>query len=217
MILNEASPPSSIKRMYELGVLKTIHPDIIIDKDRMKTLNEVNRILNSLHNIIKYKNISKWLIYFLTITGNLTPEEVIKTAKKLKFTSEIIQKITFQKNREINLGLPMKIFPSEIYKELSDMSIEFIIYLMAQTRNMCVRERIINYLTRWKYVKPCVNGDDIIKMGYKPGPYFKEILIQARDATLDGKVSNREESLEYIKQLLDVRNEVNKMVKDGNG
>ena len=34
--------------------------------------------------------------------------------------------------------------------------------------------------------RPLVNGDDLIEMGYRPGPRFKEILRAAEDAQLEG-------------------------------
>ncbi|MBI4641411.1 MAG: CCA tRNA nucleotidyltransferase [Candidatus Tectomicrobia bacterium] len=46
-------------------------------------------------------------------------------------------------------------------------------------------------------IKPqkLISGDDLIEMGFIPGPFFKKILTYVEDAQLDGKVSTREEAL----------------------
>ncbi len=62
-----------------------------------------------------------------------------------------------------------------------------------------------NYLNRFKgFVKapespPYVNGDDLIAMGYSPGPLFTQILRAVEDRQLDKILRSREEALEYIR------------------
>ena len=47
--------------------------------------------------------------------------------------------------------------------------------------------------------KPLVNGDDLIEMGYPPGPRFKEILQAVETAQLEGQLGSREAALEFVK------------------
>jgi poly(A) polymerase len=47
---------------------------------------------------------------------------------------------------------------------------------------------------------PLVNGEDLIKMGYEPGPVYKEILRSVEDLQLEGRIRTREEALAYVKQ-----------------
>jgi poly(A) polymerase len=47
--------------------------------------------------------------------------------------------------------------------------------------------------------EPFVNGDDLINLGYSPGPRFKEILAAVEDAQLEGKIHSREEAVELVK------------------
>ena len=39
-----------------------------------------------------------------------------------------------------------------------------------------------------------LGGDDLIAMGYKPGPRFKEILTAVEDAQLEGRIRTKEEA-----------------------
>jgi poly(A) polymerase len=46
---------------------------------------------------------------------------------------------------------------------------------------------------------PLVRGDDLIAMGMKPGPQFREILEAVETRQLEGALKEREEALEWVK------------------
>ena len=45
---------------------------------------------------------------------------------------------------------------------------------------------------------PLLSGKDLIERGMDPGPEFKEILTEAQDAQLEGRLKTREEALEWL-------------------
>ncbi|GMW00636.1 MAG: CCA tRNA nucleotidyltransferase [Candidatus Hydrogenedentota bacterium] len=45
---------------------------------------------------------------------------------------------------------------------------------------------------------PLISGADLMAMGFKPGPLFKEILSAVEDAQLEGRVSNPEEACRFV-------------------
>src|SRR5215469_4488259 len=47
---------------------------------------------------------------------------------------------------------------------------------------------------------PLVNGEDLIRLGYKPGPGFREMLSAVEDAQLEGSLRNREEALAFVRR-----------------
>lgn len=47
---------------------------------------------------------------------------------------------------------------------------------------------------------PLVRGDDLIALGLRPGPKFKEILDAVETRQLEGELRNREEALAWVKQ-----------------
>ena len=48
--------------------------------------------------------------------------------------------------------------------------------------------------------KPLLTGEDLIEMGYKPGPQFREILSAAEDAQLEGTLSTRDQALSFVQR-----------------
>jgi poly(A) polymerase len=45
---------------------------------------------------------------------------------------------------------------------------------------------------------PLISGDDLIALGYRPGPMFKQILKAAEDAQLDQIINNRAQALNWV-------------------
>ncbi|MGB9741929.1 MAG: CCA tRNA nucleotidyltransferase [bacterium] len=53
-----------------------------------------------------------------------------------------------------------------------------------------------------KRIKRLVTGNDLIALGMKPGPVFKVILQELEDLQVEGKITSREEGIEYLKTYL---------------
>jgi poly(A) polymerase len=47
---------------------------------------------------------------------------------------------------------------------------------------------------------PLVRGDDLIALGFSPGPVFADILRQVEDRQLGGELQNRDEAIDWIRQ-----------------
>ena len=50
------------------------------------------------------------------------------------------------------------------------------------------------------FPEPVLTGDDLITMGFKPGPAFKEILTRLEEEQLEGRITDRDKALQFIKQ-----------------
>jgi len=48
--------------------------------------------------------------------------------------------------------------------------------------------------------EPLITGADLIELGYKPGPSFKEILSTVEDAQLEGRLRSKEDALEMVRR-----------------
>ena len=74
-------------------------------------------------------------------------------------------------------------------------------------------------LTNWEFCKKkllemgpeemrpvrLLTGDDLIRMGYSPGPIFSEILTRVEDAQLEGRITTREEAVEWTERQYPLR------------
>jgi tRNA nucleotidyltransferase/poly(A) polymerase len=50
--------------------------------------------------------------------------------------------------------------------------------------------------------KPLVTGKDLVALGMRPGPRFREVLDEVRERQAEGTLTTREEALEYLNDLL---------------
>jgi poly(A) polymerase len=50
-----------------------------------------------------------------------------------------------------------------------------------------------------------LSGDDLLEMGYKPGPIFREILHAVEDAQLEGELKSEEEAKRYVEKSFKVK------------
>ena len=48
--------------------------------------------------------------------------------------------------------------------------------------------------------KPLIGGDDLIELGYEPGPLFKQILGVLEDGQLEGRLRTREEAMRFVQE-----------------
>ena len=63
-----------------------------------------------------------------------------------------------------------------------------------------VRAKLAEFPAEAIRPKPLVNGDDLIRMGYRPGPQFKDILRAVEDAQLEGQITSSEAAIHFVQE-----------------
>lgn len=63
-----------------------------------------------------------------------------------------------------------------------------------------VRERVRQTPAEEIRPQPLLTGQDLIALGYRPGPQFREILSAVEDAQLEGNLKSREEAQEFVRR-----------------
>jgi tRNA nucleotidyltransferase (CCA-adding enzyme) len=71
--------------------------------------------------------------------------------------------------------------------------------------SLVVRDLIQMYLNEMRQVKTLLNGDDLITLGFPPGPAIGEVLRDLRYARVEGRVSSREDEVRLAAQYLGVK------------
>lgn len=64
-----------------------------------------------------------------------------------------------------------------------------------------VKEALELYLTKLRYVKPALRGNDLLSLGVAEGPRVGDILRQLKSAKIEGKITTRQEELTMAKEL----------------
>lgn len=48
---------------------------------------------------------------------------------------------------------------------------------------------------------PFIGGDDLVQLGYRPGPHFRSLIAQVRAAQLDGKLVNKVQAMAFVQEM----------------
>jgi tRNA nucleotidyltransferase (CCA-adding enzyme) len=89
---------------------------------------------------------------------------------------------------------------STLYRLLNSLSEECLLYLMAKVTRKEAKKGIATFITQLKHTKIKTTGEDLKKLGLKPGKLYSKILDALRDAKLDGKVHNKREEIAFVKK-----------------
>jgi tRNA nucleotidyltransferase (CCA-adding enzyme) len=204
LILQEGNPIPAITRLAEFDLLKPIHPRLRYDEGTKSMLESVQAVLSWFDLLYLEEKYQRWLVYFLGLVEPLNPEELEEMVRRFKIPSKKAAAITRGKEaadqtlaRLYRLGEPGRV---AIYRLLSPLDTEYLLYMLAKTRQESSKKAISLYFTHLKHLKPELRGRDFLAMGFTPGPLIKEMLERLHEARLTEEVKTRKEEVEMIRR-----------------
>lgn len=203
LILQEANPIPAIARMASFDLLQFIHPNLRCDPGTKWMLDQVRGVL-SWHDLLFLEDrYERWLVYFLGLIEPLKGEQLRELTQRLNMKPELAKTMLWAKKAAdealVRLYRQPDLGRKEIYHLLHMFPTEYLLYMMAKTRQEASQRAISLYFTQLKDVRPLLKGRDLQKMGYTPGPHFKVMLESLLNARLDQEVSTIEEERDYIR------------------
>jgi tRNA nucleotidyltransferase (CCA-adding enzyme) len=203
-ILGEISPIGAVLRMKELNIWPFVLPQANIEEETVEILKNIPAAIDFFQDM-HVDRVNVWIIYVCALV-RLTGCQVSVVNERLRLTKEeqrILSEILCHCGEIVEqLSCPRPMKMSEIAAVLRRISVEAYTFILASSTNEAVKERLKNYLARSRHNKLQINGDDIKKLGFSPGPHFKDALDAARDARLDGQVRTREEEINFVRHYM---------------
>jgi tRNA nucleotidyltransferase (CCA-adding enzyme) len=205
IILNEKKPLAAVKRMEELEVLEHIHPEIKLNRKTIKILEAITGERETYRKILCGEKVSWWLVNLLALIDNLDLNKTTQLAKRFKFKRKNFAKIITTKKIEKALLRPLaqrkKMLPSGIYRKLTGLSLESLLFMLSKTSSRRARRRIILYLATLRKMKTKITGTDLKKLDLESGLKFREILDKILEARLDGRIKTKKEEWKMAQDL----------------
>ncbi len=202
LILMEEEPARIIQRMDDYDILKFISPKLTLTNEIKNILIRIKDILvwfNLLYLNIDYE---PWKIYFLGLTHSLPDEALHKLAEWGKAQNkDIISLVSARHETRQALKELYRVKEGKnysIYKILSPLSPEMMLYTMAITRSEKIKRYISLFFTKLRDTKVLLNGKDLIAMGYKPGAHFKIIFDSLLKARLENNLVSKEDEIAFL-------------------
>ncbi|MBD2356731.1 CBS domain-containing protein [Tolypothrix sp. FACHB-123] len=188
----------TLQLLDNLGALQCIHPTLKLDENILRELRLLERCLKRFDS---QQTLIHWQMRLETLIAHLAPKYRDKVAKNLQMQEDSISRLQKLADVEtkVTASLSTVKLPSQIVNLLRQYDVEMLILIALQSpRN--IRRQIWHYLTVWANIQPIINGNDLKKLGYKPGPQYRQILDDLLTATLDGVITNQAEAEEYLTQ-----------------
>jgi len=184
-IFRETQPEKVIARAGEMGALQQVHPKLSGNGWLAERYQSLRQQTNP-----KLPPMSH---YLALLAYNLSADDVHQLVAFLKLAKpvdRVLRDTLTVKARLRKLAYPT-LKPSHIYQLLQDVSPAAVTVAALATSSLLARQHLSNYLKHYRYVKPSLNGDDLVRLGVAPGPQVKAILEQLLAAKLDGKAATR--------------------------
>ena len=184
LILKEASPEKVLRRAEELKVLPKLHQALKGDSWLAEKFGQA-----------RSSNLPLSGLYMALLAYRLSNEENEELISRLRLSKSLAQTLRDTSSLKAKLGLlaSPELAPSSIYHLLHDYSQSAITANSLATDSPVTHQHIQIFLTRLRYIKPGLTGNDLQNMGIAPGPQMKEILQHLHEARLDGKVTDKTE------------------------
>ncbi len=202
-ILEEERSKETITSLHSLGLLRLIHPGIRWDEE-MESLYERTKEALSWHRLLYTdERIERWSVLFLALTDSLPERELIGLAERLTMARKKIELLRMRKDGIIaleNIHSEEDIKPSHLHTLLSPLPVEIILYLMGRTDSDRVRRDISTYITRLRYIRPHLNGNDLKRLGLPEGPVIGKVLKILLHKRLDGYITTREDEERFVRE-----------------
>jgi tRNA nucleotidyltransferase (CCA-adding enzyme) len=208
IILKEEDPVSSLKRMASFEVLKFIHPALLFNDRVSSVFEEASKAIHWFELLYLEEKLTSWMVYFLCLTLNLDEDAmegicsrftVPRLYRKL-FIDERVALHHVYNVMERRLTAEKKLRHSEIYFWLRPFSSELLIYGMACSRSEKVRKAISHYFSYLRAISPILDGHDLKKLGYQPGPGYQQILKAVLEARLDGHLESKKDEINFVEK-----------------
>jgi tRNA nucleotidyltransferase (CCA-adding enzyme) len=185
---------SALELLSELGALQCIHPTLKLNDELLRQLRLMERCLRRFD---LEQTLVHWQIRLEAIIAHLAPEYRAKVAKNLQLPDDSINRLELLPQIQLNVNSILRkhgegeVRPSEVVQLLRRFDLPMLILIAVQSQKG-IRQTIWQYLTVWRHVQSPFNGNDLIRLGYKKGPQFKQILDDLLAATLDGVIKDRD-------------------------
>jgi len=199
----ETDPAKTLKRLSAFGLLKVIHPNLVFTEELEATLKSMQETLSWFNLLFLEEETDKAILYLMALLSGLKDEEMKSALERLcpppKARDIIVSGIS--KARNLIRQLPVD-DPADINKILGSLNLETILFIMALSKDRRKKKVVSQYLTELRNVKTFLKGDDLKKMGIKPGPVYSRILKNLLDERLRGRLKSREDEEKFVKGII---------------
>ncbi|MGD8406680.1 MAG: CBS domain-containing protein, partial [Anaerolineales bacterium] len=196
-ILDEPNWFEMLTRLSDLGLLTAIHPKLSPPDTKFEFPSDDKIAAFQTSGSLPPKRALIWLLWLSPF-----PAETLKAlSRRLRFPAALTDLLLAASSLRKDLPSLKGSKPSGWVARLEDVP-EMAVYVVSLSAKGETKDALQSYLKKWRHVRPKTTGHDLNELGLSPGPEYKNILGQLRNAWLDGDVESEDEELALREQLL---------------
>lgn len=196
LILDEPEASTMLSRMARLNLLQPIHPSLPHSRgaiDRVKK-GAVDAPVGPFH--CSRRDLS-WMLWLL----DLPQVEAASIVQRLRMTKAEALEITAagELYRAADSLTHQRPSTATAFLDKYPAAAIYAVSLAVKDRQ---RRALRAYLGAWNAMRPKTTGSDLKRLGLRPGPEYRRILDQLRNAWLDGVITSADEEQHWLGKLL---------------
>jgi tRNA nucleotidyltransferase (CCA-adding enzyme) len=202
LITKEPSAPRIIRRLSDLGVLAGVHARLAWLPAVFGLLERVRRVLGRRRPMPLLQSRAPGEAYLLGMLYGLHPRTAAAVVRRFDPPRQMIGKLVADlvacRRTARRLARAVDLRQSRIARLLDPLSPEARTLVLAALVRGSKRKAVSQYLTNsWKIV-PVLRGEDLRRLGFRPGPIYREIFAAVRSAMLDGQLHTRRDEVFFV-------------------
>jgi len=193
LILKEDKPELVLWRVGELNVLHQLHPSLKGNGWLSKKFEQARKadIRASLPTL-----------YLCLFIYNLNDKQNEGFVSRLNFPKNPTQatRHTLQLKVQLHKLANPQLKPSDLYQSLHGYTTTAIQANSLASESPIASQHLQLYLTKLRYTKTLLSGEDLKRMGIPAGPQIGEILNALHKARLNGEIKTRKEEENFVRR-----------------
>ncbi len=215
LIFSEDHLPSSLRRLDAFNLFPVLWPDLRpnlkIDRRFAHVLTQTEKTISWFKLLYLRDNVNRdtkqcdtWKVRLLAVFSRSREQELRNFCNRFELPPKQRKQLLLQKRKADHLAVHMlhapALKPAEIYWLLNDLDNEGLLYLMIISRKKYIRQNVSHYVTNLRDIQPLLSGEDLLRLGYRPGTSFRLMLNHVIGAQLNGEIRCKEEAVALIQQ-----------------
>ncbi|MHB8859667.1 MAG: CBS domain-containing protein [Thermoleophilia bacterium] len=206
-LLSEPKVEHTIKRIGELGIAPSIHPQLAADAETAELVSRADSAVRELH---MSEEIRRWRLRLVCMARKLEPEQLASWTERLKLRGSDAAVIAggVVLARKVNERLASaELARPDLYELLARLPAEGLLLAWAEAGEERSRRALELYLKDLRYTALSIGGRDLLELGLGESPEVGQVLTQVKLLKLEGKVDGRKEELKAAGEII---NRINK-------
>jgi tRNA nucleotidyltransferase (CCA-adding enzyme) len=200
-VLSGANAVEGLKAMEAHGLLQVFWPSLRLTPKGLESLYRVQKALDFFETQFPEGDVDRPCVYFMALLERLAVREVEEFLirypfpRKAKDLLHRYRSTTWHALRRLggDHGAPA----GEVYRTLAGQPLEWVLFLLAKVEGAAGRAGVRDFLTRDRFVRLEISGQDLTLAGVEPSPAIAAALEATRAAKVEGRVTDRAGELTF--------------------